>query len=358
MPSSRVAILTHIKMFIRISAIFQIILMNMGGTFPNRALGNSQLISFYNDGLVVFLYDDANLDRIRRANPSLLESFSDQDCHDPVFAELARTGSLVAYELSQDDTVAVEVCIRQPLEENELSHGPWKQAQQARLNLPSGALCIEGYNTLRCLPDYKPGQDQDSGAVIRVPNGNYLLSLYRVDWDRLETQGTAHNWKGPNQRIILTPVRNTDVADVSTSVLRVAQKPVTQPNWVRAYQIQDGVFYGLIQIWPNADAFEINLDPAAAKHMKLEAGMILSVKVASLDLDLRGLFLGESVGLARQARASIAQDPAPPPWEVQWLRAEPANEDRLFFEPTNSTGSLDVPSKDRELWIPAEITTR
>ena len=40
---------------------------------------DSTAVNVYNDGLVVFLYDEANDKAIQKADPTLLEAFSDED---------------------------------------------------------------------------------------------------------------------------------------------------------------------------------------------------------------------------------------------------------------------------------------
>jgi len=43
-------------------------------------------VEFYNEGLVVFLYDEENADAIRDAGPTLLEGFNEEIACDPARA--------------------------------------------------------------------------------------------------------------------------------------------------------------------------------------------------------------------------------------------------------------------------------
>jgi hypothetical protein len=185
---------------------------------------NSTAVNVYNDGLVVFLYDEANGKDIQTADPTLLEGFSDEDAADPKLADLATQGLLVAYELQQDDELSIEVAIGGPLTNQELKEGRWHTVQRAPIRLSSGKLCIEGYGNLRISPDYDP--DEEPGAVVDVPPGDYVLSLYHTNWEALEEDGLwddSKDWEGPNQVITLTPAAEAEpVADVAP-MLRFAE---------------------------------------------------------------------------------------------------------------------------------------
>ena len=171
---------------------------------------DSKAVNVYNDGLVVFLYDEANGKAIQKADPTLLEAFSDEDAADPKLEDLANKGLLVAYELEQDDELSIEVSVGDPLTDQELKSGRWHPVQRAPIHLPSGKLHIEGYGNFRLSPDYDP--DEEPGAVIKIPSGDYVLSLYHLNWDALEEDGLwddSKEWEGPQQMITLTPAADT-----------------------------------------------------------------------------------------------------------------------------------------------------
>ena len=141
---------------------------------------DSTPVEFYNEGLVVFLYDEESADAIREASPTLLEGFGEADARDPALARVARDGLLVAFELEQDDEVAIELAIGSPLTEDEAGDA-WLPAGRAFLALPSGSLRVEGYNNLRLSPDYDP---EEPGRAVDVPPGRYAVSLYRLPPER------------------------------------------------------------------------------------------------------------------------------------------------------------------------------
>jgi hypothetical protein len=85
---------------------------------PTRRSGPT-LVEFSNEGLVVFLYDEASAEAIRAASPTLLEGFGDDDASDPALARLATDGLLVAFELAQDDPVRIELRVGRQLTEAE-----------------------------------------------------------------------------------------------------------------------------------------------------------------------------------------------------------------------------------------------
>jgi len=176
---------------------------------------NSTAVNVYNDGLVVFLYDEANGKTIQKANPTLLEGFSDEDAADPKLADLASKGLLIAYELEQDDELSIEVSVGGPLTDKELEKDRWHAVQRAPIHLPSGKLHLEGYGNFLLSPDYDP--DEEPGAVVDVPPGDYVLSLYRCNWEALEEDGLwddEKEWEGPGQVITLTPAADVEpVAD-------------------------------------------------------------------------------------------------------------------------------------------------
>jgi len=179
----------------------------------------STAVEIYNEGLVVFLYDEANSTTIIETNPALLESFGGET--DEALAELVKNGLLVAYELEQDDELAIEISIGPPLGPEELGQGRWHTPQRAPISIPSGKLCVEGYNNLRLSPDYDPSEDP--GAVLDIPAGEYVLSLYRIDWEALAEAGFGgdiEEWGGPWQVIVFTEASEAETAGSPAPMLR------------------------------------------------------------------------------------------------------------------------------------------
>ncbi len=144
-------------------------------------------VHIYNEGIVVFLYDEANGERIRDADPKIIWGADPAAFQEPATRELLAAGDLLFYGLQGDGGVDVEVVVGASLTKEELSTGKWFPPQTGYLSLPSGRLCIHSYNTL---PMGDNEEDpSDKGAVVEVPAGTYRVTLYRKDWDAMEESG-------------------------------------------------------------------------------------------------------------------------------------------------------------------------
>lgn len=182
---------------------------------------DSTPIDLYNDGLIIFLYDDANLERLISAGTDVFdEGMSDEP--DDAFAELVGEGAVVAFELEQDDDPTIEVSVGPPLSDDELSRGRWWPAQRAFLSLPSGTLMVESYNSLRA-SSYV--DDDEPGGRVDLAPGDYLLTLYRIDWQALGRAGLGddlESWGGPWHVVTLTPWSDDAEFEPAASVLWMA----------------------------------------------------------------------------------------------------------------------------------------
>ena len=144
-------------------------------------------VHVYNEGLVVFLYDEANEVRIRDTDPEIIWGAGTDALEDLTTQELLAAGELLIYGLQGDGGVDLEVVVGSPLTEKELSGGQWYPPETGYLSLPSGRLCVHSYNTL---PMGDNDDDPpDEGAVVEVPAGIYRVTLYRKNWDEMESAG-------------------------------------------------------------------------------------------------------------------------------------------------------------------------
>ncbi len=144
-------------------------------------------VHIYNEGLVVFLYDEAQEARIIDADPEIIWGAGAEALEDPATQELLASGELLIYGLYGDGGVDLEVVAGAPLTEKELSCGQWYPPETGYLSLPSGRLCVHSYNTL---PMGDNDDDPpDEGAVVEVPPGTYRVTLYRKNWDEMESAG-------------------------------------------------------------------------------------------------------------------------------------------------------------------------
>jgi hypothetical protein len=162
----------------------------------------AQRADVYHSGLLVFVYDEFHRAAINEAAPSVLDGFNrDEVLNDQALQKLARDGTLVVYELQQDDELDMEVVVGAALTEEELSIGLWEPVQYARFNLPSGRLCIESYDSLQ-LGDEEP---TDEGAVLDVPPGDYVMTLHRIDWGALD-DAEIEDYEGTSEVFVLSPM--------------------------------------------------------------------------------------------------------------------------------------------------------
>jgi len=236
----------------------------------------SQVVKVFNSGLLVYLYDQANAATIRESGVNLIEP------QGTAFGRLARTGTLVVYELPQDDPLHVDVCTGTPLTEGERSKLRWLAPQKAPLAVPSGALCIHSADSIP-IGDDAPAS---KGAVATVPPGDYLLTLYRVNPDQLSVEGIRH--RGPREVILLEPCP-IDPESAPTAPLPFIAEAARAP-WAGAWSVDGLRFLG--QVVDGNGTLVTNLDREAAKRLGLAWGTALEVRAGRTTVT--AIFLGDN----------------------------------------------------------------
>jgi hypothetical protein len=229
-----------------------------------RAGGSAVYVE--NSGNEVWLYDEANHATIRTPRGKKDKGAGGMP---PDFDAKTKEGLIVGYSLMQDDPVSAMVFVGEPFTEKELSSCRWLEPQTARLLLPSGALCIEGNDASRLGPE-EPGE---KGAVVRVPKGDYKLTLYRVDHEALDREGME--WDGPQELILLTA--GGKASDAATELLPFEQR--RDLAWVGQYTIKGKSAAALVWFEDYWDTFTLNLDSAAVKKLGLKSGSYLRTTV-------------------------------------------------------------------------------
>lgn len=219
-----------------------------------------------NSGNEVWLYDEANLEAIRTPRG---EQDKGAGGMPPDFDAKTKEGLVVGYSLMQDDPVSAMVFVGEPFTDRELSAARWLEPQTARLLLPSGTLRVEGNDASRIGPE-DPGE---KGAVVRVPKGDYRLTLYRVDHEALEREGI--DWDGPQELILLTA--GSSASDAATGLLPF--EPRRDLAWVGQYRITGTSAEALVWFEDHWDTFTLNLDSAAVKKLGLGPGSYLRTTV-------------------------------------------------------------------------------
>jgi len=148
---------------------------------------NAVPVHIYNDGLTVFLFDESFTDHIREENPEVIWSIGEDTFEEPKTKALLSKGEMLVYGLRGDGSVNLEVVVGLPLTESELSGGKWYPTETGFIKLPTGKLCVHSFNTLPMGDnDENP---EDEGACLEVPPGDYIVRLYRKDWDTMENEG-------------------------------------------------------------------------------------------------------------------------------------------------------------------------
>jgi hypothetical protein len=315
----------------------------------------AKLLDVYNEGLLVYVFDQANLLALTASGADFQDGFSEEESEvDPKLRELARDGLFLAYELDQDDGVAVEVVVGPPLTKKELAVGRWHKPQRAFLRLPSGKLRVHTPNTL---PIHEDPTDKPGRAA--VPPGEYVVTLYRIDWDELRNDGIVTDdedeeeercWEGPQEVIVLTPAANAKPIRGAKSYLRFPQKSTAV--WKGKYEIGGKTFRGKAMFpfwWEN---FFVNIDRPAAKALGLAPGMSFRVEVADFVID--AVYVGEAKPLEMMHTA----------WAKPLAGDQP--EFGVAYRPTHDQDGLHAlnvlrvvstrPFRIHERWIPATVT--
>jgi len=226
-------------------------------------------IDTYNDGLTVFLYDAAQRVELDDINiGEVVEAHLGVDELELQYRQISDAGRLVAYQLDQDDEISAELAVGVPLSDAEratLGVGP---PQHTFLDVPSGELCVESYNSLKL--GAFPGEE--TGVKVQVPPGEYTLSLYQKDFSGW-SDSKLERYRGPLQLLILTQTDELSPPEDRHAYLPWLP-PAGAPDWVGDWRIDDdGVFHGRFIV-----PIGINLDRRAAQRMGLRAGMRLRLE--------------------------------------------------------------------------------
>jgi hypothetical protein len=242
---------------------------------------NGKRVSVYNEGLTVFLYDESNLETVRKGwDTSWYEG-----AESPTLMALARTGTLVMYELYQDDPIDVEIAVGEPLTAEEKKPAKWTKLNRALIDLPTGKMCIETGAT------FPYGEDSETGAIVELPPGKYELTLHRVNWAKMEGK-KYDDYNGPHEVITLKPWPARKVYNPRFEIIPYGD--MMRVPFAGRYEIKDGVFYGEVissltdeseGLYPGEPGkkwrrLNFNLDMQAFNALGLKRGMRLELTAA------------------------------------------------------------------------------
>ena len=229
-----------------------------------------------NSGLEVWLYDDAHRTAIRRPTAKD-KGFGGMP---PQVEKHMRAGRLVGYSLAQDDDLDLEITVGPTPSAKKLSAARWLDPQTAFLRLPSGQLCVESNDASRLGPE-PPGE---KGATLKVPAGNYRLTLYRIDYEAMRRESLE--WEGPQELIVLTPGGST--ADAADGLLPFQERRDT--DWIGKYTVSAGRAEALVWLADGWDTFSLNLDAAAVAALGLTPGRFFRTTIPAAGITLLSVY--------------------------------------------------------------------
>lgn len=229
-----------------------------------------------NSGREVWLYDDANREKIREIGAT----DSGMGGAPARIPDLTRQGLLLGYELQQDDDLDVAVYVGKPLTKAELAAARWLEPQTALLKLPSGKLAVEPNDASRIGPEKPTGK----GGFVTVPPGNYRVTLYRVDHEALFREQLT--WEGPQEVIVLTP--GGTKAHAADDLLPYEDRRTT--DWIGKYRVKGTRADALVWFGDYWDTFVLNLDSAAVAKLGLKPGSYIRTQAPATGLTLISAF--------------------------------------------------------------------
>ena len=144
------------------------------------------------------------------------------------------------------------------------------------LDLPSGQLTIETANSSHIHPDEDP---DEPGAIIPVPPGRYVVTLYRLKWSDMTEEVRERVGKAGvgEEFIVLTPFAQAEKPPKTWPLgLPFPVGKNTVP--VGKYTVAGPVFTGQIWFWDFWEIFWLNLDPKAAAGLGIGFGSVLDIE--------------------------------------------------------------------------------
>jgi hypothetical protein len=238
----------------------------------------------YNEGLVVYLYDDSLYDAWKERG-DVPKAFA-RSRGRREWATLFPAGDLLAYELRQDDEIRVDVLVRPSLTEEEMAAMRTLEPLRGFLRLPSGRLRVECANDFRFDPDHADAGIK-GGAIIDVPPGTYDVDVHHVDMESLPAD-ECYEYQGPMQIVTLSPATELRMLACRKVHLRYprrkkarASAKTADTSWSGKYTVEGGVFRGIFVHNYDVSGPCINFDRNAQRALALQLGDRLAVEFDS-----------------------------------------------------------------------------
>lgn len=312
-----------------------------------RVHERSERAAFYNEGLLVFLYDGSYAAAIRESGVEVLEGYDKSSADDPALNELAARGELLLYELYQDDEVEIEVIMADKITPDERTRlSAHVRLPTGWIRLPTGKLFLDSYNTLRA------GHEEvtDRGATVSLPAGDYSVTVYRCG------SVAAEESEYPHDVLVLRPLKRKPTARRPAILSVTAAAPPLAEGGVGCGKITDGVFDGLIRFTAGSNLFAVNMDPQTAEALGLQAGNRISFEIADGELTIPGVYLGDTMNEYRDALpiAEECEKSAVELARVSWGTHEGFDGILLICERTKRRAR--VPEAFFGRWIPVRVS--
>lgn len=237
--------------------------------------------SCFNSGMEVWLYDEANLKELKESGviDTLLEDGEEE--FQKKMKPILKKGMLVAYGMEGDGGVDIDIFVGEPLSKKELSSAYWLKPQKAFLNLPSGKLCVESNDCLRLSSE----EATDKGAIVKVPPGNYLLTLYRLDWEEVERRDLKY--EGPTEIIVLTTGAQAKPVSKPQAIL-----PFERPaNPAGDYTISGNEVNGQANFMDYWDTFMFSINSKGMAELGAKQGDLLFISAPSSGVETTVVYL-------------------------------------------------------------------
>ena len=240
---------------------------------PDALLAGAQRVEVFNSGLEVWLYDASFRSELKASRA--FEEDADDALFEKAMAGFVKDGRIMAYQLMQDDSLDIAVKVGKPPGADALAGARWLEPQHAFLRLPSGRLVIESNDALTI----RKSRPTDKGAELEVPPGDYLVTLYRIDWDALEADEIE--WKGPWELVVLTGGVKAKPVKSQPAILPWAPRGPGTTRWT----IADGAYEGSVLFFDDEMTFCIALDAGGVDELGLAHKSIAMLSVPALSFE-------------------------------------------------------------------------
>ena len=234
----------------------------------------AQTVEVFNSGLQVWLYDAANREKLKASGAFEVET--DQAEMEEKMKSFVREGTILAYDLMQDDSLKLAVIVGEPMAKKEMSTAPWLAPQRGFLRLPTGALVVESNDALTI----RKLEPADKGALVNVPPGDYLATIHRIDYGALEAD--EDDYSGPSEVITLTPGDAAKPVEGQPPFLPWEPRP---PEGDNQWRIEDGVYHGAVLFPDDEMAMGLAIDKKGVAQMGLKDRSLAVISVPEFNFE-------------------------------------------------------------------------